>query len=160
MRPASMTRLLPAALPALALAALCTCLACAAPALAADQAFAGDDAAYVDWAWKNCAMVSTAKLRGLVDQARAKSNDAFQLKYEQQYRKIVDANPAPAETKRTCEQVAGWYGTIGSRITELVDAKSSKPTAAGKSIGSKASTDLENSGRRGGGGGGGKRGGN
>ena len=128
-------------------------LLCAAPA-AADKAFGGDDAAYIDWAWKNCEMVSTKKQHDLVDQARNKGNDAFQRSYEQQYVKIVAANPTPAEARRTCELVKNWYGRDGDRISELVQIKTEKPTAPGTNVGSRSPA----SGAKGGGGGS-KRGG-
>ena len=139
----------------IATAALLTALICGTTAaVAAEKAFGGDDAAYVDWAWKNCDMVSTDKQHDLVDKARTKNNDAFQRGYEAQYNKILAANPAPAEVKRTCEQVRDWYGPLGSKIATLVASKVASKQGAGVSVGSKSS-----SGSSGGGGGGGKRGG-
>ena len=142
-----------------AMAVLLASLLCCGPAVAADKVFSGEDAAHIDWAWKNCEMASTKKLHGLVDQARTKGNDAFQRGYEQQYRKIVASTPAPADAKRTCDQIRGWYGPLGTRISELIEPKVDKPSVAGTSVGSKSSSPS--SGKSGGrnGGGGGKRGG-
>lgn len=119
----------------------------------ADKAFSGEDAAYIDWAWKNCAVTSTNRQHDLVEQARNKSNDAFQRAYEAQYRKIIDTTPGPPEVRRTCESVKEWYGSSGSRIAALIQNNSEKGTVAGTVVGTKASSQP-GGGKRGGGGGG------
>lgn len=122
-------------------------------AMAAEKAFTGEDAAYVDWAWKNCEFVSTKKEHDLVSQAAAAKGDAFQRGYELQYRRIIDGTPA-TEVRRTCEAIMGWYGPVGTRITELIDAKEYKAPVAGTSIGPKSppqpNSAASNSGKRGG----------
>ena len=135
-------------------AALVVAYGCAA--VAAEKAFSGDDAAYIDWAWKNCELVSTKKEHDLVELARNNGNDAFQRGYEQQYSRIVSANPGPADVKRTCEQIKGWYGTSGALIADLLQVKTDKPAVAGTSVGSNTSSSGKSGGR---GGGGGRRGG-
>jgi hypothetical protein len=133
------------------LAALLIC----SGAIAAEKSFTGDDAAYVDWAWKNCGMQSTPKERGLVDRANANAGDAFQRSYTAQYNKITAQAKDQAETKRVCETVNGWYGPTGSRIAELVGAKNVKPDSPGVST----SATSKSAGEKGGGRRGGKRGG-
>ncbi len=122
-------------------------------AAAAEKAFTGEDAAYADWAWKNCGMAATAKEGALVDRAGSALGNAFQRSYEQQYQKLIDTVPAGAETKRQCETVVGWYGPVGSRIADLIASKDGKPAAPGVSVGSPASSKSQGSGsgKRGGG---------
>ena len=126
----------------------------------ADKAFTGEDAAYIDWAWKNCEIKSTTKQHGLVDEARNKNNDAFQRSYEASYLKLVAANPEgdSAAVRRTCTSVKEWYGSSGTRIAALIEAKGDRGSVAGTSVGSKSSSQAGGGGNRGGGGGG-KRGG-
>ena len=137
--------------------AMLAALACCEPA-AADKAFGGEDAAYVDWAWKNCQLVSSKKEHDLVDTARGKASDAFQRSYEQQFYKIVAATPTPLEVRHTCEHVTEWYGPAGVRIEGLVAAKRDKPDVAGTSVGSPA-TSPSSGGKSGGRVGGGRGGG-
>ena len=127
------------------------------PAVAAEKAFSGEEAAYVDWAWKNCQLVSTKKEHDLVEQVRGKAGDAFQRSYEQSYTKIVTATPTALEVRHTCEHVTEWYGPNGSRIEGLVAGKLDKPAVAGTSIGSSSSQPP--AGAKSGGRGGGRRGG-
>ena len=102
-------------------------------AAAADRAFGGEDAAYIDWAFKNCQVASTDKERGLASQASAKSGDVFARAYEAQYRKLADGDGPAKARQATCEQIVAWYGPLGSRIAELVNQKVEKPEAAGSS---------------------------
>ena len=110
-------------------------------AAAADRAFGGEDAAYIDWAFKNCQIASTDKERGLASQASAKSGDVFAKAYEAQYRKLADGAGAATARQATCESIVGWYGPLGSRITELVIQKVEKPADTGASAGSNRPPD-------------------
>ena len=128
-------------------------------AIAAERAFTGEDAAYIDWAWKSCGLIGTDKQHTLADSARTKGGDAFQKTYEQSYYKISGATPQPSDVKKMCEQVTGWYGASGSKIAALVTVKTEQPAVAGTTVGSKASSQSSAGGKRSGGGGGGRRGG-
>ena len=103
--------------------------------IATDKPFAGDDAAYIDWAWKSCELLSTKKQHELADQARAKFGDAFMRGYEQQYNKILAAVATPPEKKRMCESIKDWYGPLGTRIPELIVTKDTRPVAPGTLVG-------------------------
>lgn len=92
-------------------------------ATAADRLFAGEDAAYIDWAFSNCKIVSTDKERGLASQASSKGGEAFVKAYERQFHKLAEAAGSAAARAAACEQVNAWYGPLGSRIPELLDAK-------------------------------------
>lgn len=110
-------------------------------ATAAEKAFAGEDAAYIDWAFKNCQIASTDKERGLASQASAKSGEVFARAYGAQYRKLADGAGAATARQATCESIVGWYGPLGSRITELVIQKVEKPADTGASAGSNRPPD-------------------
>ena len=107
-------------------------------AAAADRAFGGEDAAYLDWAFKNCQVASTDKERGLASQASAKSGEVFARAYEAQYRKLADGDGPAKARQATCEQIVAWYGPLGSRIAELVNQRIEKPEAVGSNAGSSA----------------------
>ena len=114
----------------------------AAGTVHSQKAFSGDDAAHVDWAWKNCGVEATAKERGLVETTAKATGDRFQKTYEQGYNAVIAKTAAPADLRRMCETIKGWYGTSGSRIDGLVTVKGTAPEVIGKSIGQPA-TSLE-----------------
>ncbi len=89
---------------------------------AADRPFAGEDAAYVDWAFANCKIVSTQKARGLASEASSKGGEAFAKAYERQFLKLAQPAATAAARAATCDQVKAWYGPLGSRIPELLNA--------------------------------------
>lgn len=98
-------------------------------AFAADV-LTGKDAAYIDWAARNCGMKGTPKEHGLLDAARAKGAAAFEKQYLLQFedKKLAQALATPAQTRSMCEEIKSWYGASGSRIEGLVQA-ASEPTA-------------------------------
>ena len=110
-------RLLP-----LAAALLC------APALA-EKAFSPDDAAYIDWSWKNCETTSTEKEHQLADAATAGS-DKFHEQYQKAFHKLADVTRAASETERLCVTILGMYGPSASVIPDLIVAKGETPPAA------------------------------
>ncbi len=122
------------------------------PAASAEKAFTGEDAAYIDWAFKTCEMVSTPKEHALADAAAQKA-EAYTRGYSQQMQKLIDAPPPASEllAKEKCDEVKSWYGPVGTRIAGLINDKN-KPAAAGTSVGSKATgASSGGSGKRSGG---------
>ena len=111
-------RLLP-----LAAALLC------APALA-DKAFGPEDAAYIDWSWKNCETTSTEREHQLADAATASGGDKFHEQYQKAFHKLADVTRAASETERLCIAILGMYGPSASVIPDLIVAKGETPPAA------------------------------
>ena len=101
----------------------------------AQKAFSGEDAAHVDWAWKNCAVEATAKERGLVEATAKTAGDKFQKAYEQGYNAVIAKTADPAAVRRMCESISEWYGASGSRVEGLIAEKGARPETAGRSIG-------------------------
>lgn len=103
----------------------------------AQRAFSGEDAAHVDWAWKNCSVEATGKERSLVEAAaKSTAGDKFQKAYEQAYNALIAKTAEPAALRRVCQSIQEWYGPGGSRIDGLVAAKGASPAEiTGKSIG-------------------------
>lgn len=103
----------------------------------AQKAFSGEDAAHVDWAWKNCGVEATGKVRGLVEAAaKSAAGDKFQKAYEQAYNALIAKTAEPAALRRMCASIQEWYGAGGSRIEGLVAEKGARPEdITGKSIG-------------------------
>jgi len=99
-----------------------------APALA-DKAFAPEDAAYIDWSWKNCETTSTQKEHELADAATAKDRDTFHKQYQKQLKKLTDVQRAASETGRLCATILGMYGPGASVIPDLIVAKGETPPA-------------------------------
>ena len=96
-------------------------------ATAADRLFAGEDAAYIDWAFSNCKIVSTQKERELASQASSKGGEAFVKAYERQFHKLAEAATSATARAAACEQVKAWYGPLGTRIPELLNATVERP---------------------------------
>ena len=88
-------------------------------ATAADRLFAGEDAAYIDWAFSNCKIVSTQKERGLASQASSTGGETFVKAYERQFHKLAETASSATARTAACEQVKAWYGPLGSRIPAL-----------------------------------------
>lgn len=118
----------------------------------AAEVLTGKDAAYIDWAARNCAMKSTPKEHGLIDAARAKGAAAFEKQYMQQAedKQLAAAASSAGRIKSTCEDITSWYGRSGSRIEGLIQpiaeptapapsspAASAKRPDAGPNIGGK-----------------------
>ena len=91
-------------------------------ATAAGRLFAGEDAAYIDWAFTNCKIVSTQKERGLASQASSTGGETFVKAYERQFHKLAETASSATARTAACEQVKAWYGPLGSRIPALLDA--------------------------------------
>ncbi len=106
----------------------------------AQRAFTGDDAAHVDWAWKNCGVEATAKERGLVEAAAKAGGDKFQKAYEQGYNAVIAKTGESAALRRMCAAIQEWYGSSGSRIEGLVAEKGAAPDSKGTSIGRPATS--------------------
>lgn len=112
------------------------------------KSFSGGDAAYVDWAWKNCGLQATSKERGLVETTAKMAGDKFQKSYEQEYNAVIAKTADPAAVRRMCETIKQWYGAGGSRIEGLVAAKGTAPDIAGKSIGKPSTSQKGHGGGR------------
>lgn len=117
----------------------------------AAEVLSGKDAAYIDWAARNCGMRSTPKEHGLVEAARAKGVGLFEKQYMQQYedKRLAEALSTPSQTGSMCDDIKSWYGRSGSIISDLVQA-SGDPIAATPS-GPGAAFKAEPGGKGGGG---------
>jgi hypothetical protein len=100
-----------------------------APELA-DKAFSPEDAAYVDWSWKNCETTSTQKEHELADAATASGGDKFHEQYQKAFHKLADVTRSASETERLCTTILGMYGPSASVIPDLIVAKGETPPAA------------------------------
>ncbi len=105
---------------------------------AAAEVLTGRDAAYIDWAARNCGMKGTPKEHGLLDAARAKGAAAFEKQYMQQFadKKLSDAANSQQQTQAMCEDIKSWYGASGSRIDGLVQSASDPASTASTNVGS------------------------
>jgi hypothetical protein len=88
------------------------------------------DAAHIDWAVKNCDVVSTPTERNSADAARAKDQAKFQTQYEDEYKKILAATESSASQSKMCQRIKEWYGPLGAKIADLISLKSESSTAA------------------------------
>ena len=102
-------------------------LACV-PALA-EKAFSPEDAAYIDWSWKNCETTSTQKEHDLADAATAKDRDEFHELYQKAFHKLADVTRTANQTEQLCARILDMYGPGASVIPDLVVAKGEKPPA-------------------------------
>jgi len=109
------------------LSTLLMALACSNIALA-DKPFSGEDAAYVDWAVKNCEGKSTDKEHAMVDQANAKDAPGFLRKYLG--KDLSGALATPSKQAALCAQIKDWYGPQGSRFADLLSWQSAPTSAA------------------------------
>jgi hypothetical protein len=87
------------------------------PALA-QKPFSGEDAALIDWGWKNCKFKHTDKVRGLV--AVAAREAAYTQVYSKFYQSIVARASGSAAIRRMCESIADDYGPLGSKFSGLL----------------------------------------
>jgi hypothetical protein len=131
--------------------ALCALLVVAPSAHAAD-ALTGKDAAYIDWAARNCGMKSTPKEHGLIEAARAKGVAAFEKQYLQQFedKSLTQALASPGQTRSKCEDIKSWYGASGSRIEGLVQnvSDATAPTPSSETKGAKSQSEGPKGGKR------------
>jgi len=104
---------------------LAAALLCA-PALA-DKAFSPEDAAYIDWSWKNCETKSTDKEHQLADAATTGGGEKFHEQYKKALQKLTDVTRTPTETERLCTTILGMYGPSASVIPDLIVAKGEAP---------------------------------
>ena len=111
---------------ALALPLVVTLLA--APALA-EKAFGPEDAAYIDWSWKNCETASTQKEHDLADQATAKDRSKFHEQYQKALEKLAAQQRPASEVERLCKNIFGMYGPSASVIPDLIYVKGETPPA-------------------------------
>ena len=89
------------------------------PGLAlADKQLSGEDAAYIDWAVKNCGVKSTDKEHVMLDQANAKDATDFLRKYRS--KNLSDAQSSSAKLATMCADIKAWYGPYGSRFAGLI----------------------------------------
>jgi hypothetical protein len=91
--------------------------------------FLGIDAAHVDWAVKNCDVVSTVTERNFADAARAKDQAKFLAQYEDEYRKLLAATEASTSQSKMCERIKEWYGPLGAKIADLISWKGDSSAA-------------------------------
>jgi hypothetical protein len=97
-----------------------------APALA-EKPFGPEDAAYIDWSWKNCETASTQKEHRLADGATTSGGEKFHEQYQKALHKLTDVTRSPSEREKLCETILGMYGLGASVIPDLIVAKGEKP---------------------------------
>jgi hypothetical protein len=100
-----------------------------APALA-EKAFSPEDAAYIDWSWKNCETTSTPKEHALADTGTAAGGEKFHEQYQKALHKLTDVTRPASEKEKLCETILGMYGPGASVIPDLIVAKGEKPPEA------------------------------
>ena len=100
-----------------------------APALA-EKAFSPEDAAYIDWSWKNCETTSTPKEHALADTGTAAGGEKFHEQYQKALHKLTDVTRPTSEKEKLCETILGMYGPGASVIPDLIVAKGEKPPEA------------------------------
>jgi hypothetical protein len=88
----------------------------------ADGRLTGKDAAYIDWAAKNCGLKSTDKEHAMVDQASARDRDGFLRRYLEQFQSkgLADALRNAQQEEAMCKNIRVWYGPLGARIGDLL----------------------------------------
>lgn len=96
-----------------------------APAIA-EKAFSPEDAAYIDWSWKNCETTSTQKEHQLADAATTSGGEKFHEQYQKALHKLTDVTRPASEKERLCETILGMYGPGASVIPDLIVAKGEK----------------------------------
>ena len=102
-------------------------MACA-PALA-EKPFDAEDAAYIDWSWKHCETMSTAKEHALADAANASGGEKFHAEYQKQFHKIADVERSTEQIQRLCATIQDRYGPGASLFPDLISARGEKPSA-------------------------------
>ena len=95
----------------------------------ADKAFSPEDAAYIDWSWKNCETTSTQQEHQLADAATASGGGKFHEQYQKASHKLADVTRSASERERLCATILGMYGPGASVIPDLIVAKGETPTA-------------------------------
>jgi hypothetical protein len=98
------------------------------PAMGGEN-FTGRDAAYIDWGVKNCSAVSTDKEHAMVDKANAKNGNAFLEQYQNESNKLAAASATPRKQEDICADIKEWYGSLGSRIADLLRWSQEKPSS-------------------------------
>ena len=96
-----------------------------APAMA-EKAFSPEDAAYIDWSWKNCETNSTPKEHQLADAATTSGAEKFHEQYQKALNKLNDVTRPTSEKEKLCETILGMYGPGASVIPDLIVAKGEK----------------------------------
>jgi hypothetical protein len=95
----------------------------------ADKAFSPEDAAYIDWSWKNCETTNTEQEHRLADAATAGGGDKFHEQYQKALHKLADVTRSASERERLCATILGMYGPGASVIPDLIVAKGETPPA-------------------------------
>jgi hypothetical protein len=96
------------------------CIGVASSPALGGESFSGRDAAYIDWGVKNCGAVSTDKEHAMAEKANARNGNAFIEQYQDESNKLVAASGAPRKQENICADIKEWYGSFGSRITDLL----------------------------------------
>ena len=97
-----------------------------APAMA-EKAFSPEDAAYIDWSWKNCETTSTQKEHQLADVATTSGGEKFHVQYQKALLKLNDVTRPASEKEKLCVAILGMYSPGASVIPDLLVAKGEKP---------------------------------
>jgi hypothetical protein len=133
-------------------------LLCATP-VAAEPVFTAEDAAHMDWAFKNCGLITTNKEHVLADKALEAGGEAFRPAYEKAYAKIAASIATKNESSGLCDRIRSLYGKDGSRFADLLVPKGTstadQPTSSGPKAAGDKGSGKRGGGKRGGGGGGG-----
>ena len=120
-------------------------------AAGAAEVISGRDAAYIDWAVRNCAVKSSAKEHGLIDQSKLINETAFTRDYMSAFQSkvLADAISTPQKTDTLCTEIKAWYGPIGSRIADLLVWAEAPPPDKPKAATATAKGDGGRRGHRG-----------
>jgi hypothetical protein len=96
-----------------------------APAIA-EKTFSPEDAANIDWSWKNCETNSTPKEHQLADAATTSGGEKFHEQYQKALNKLNDVTRPASEKEKLCETILGMYGPGASVIPDLIVVKGEK----------------------------------
>lgn len=86
----------------------------------------GKDAAYIDWAVRNCEVASTDKEHMLIERMTPKDRVVFSKQYESI--NLTALVETPAKQEAMCKDIRAWYGPDGSRIAGLLKWERSPST--------------------------------
>ena len=101
-------------------------LALAGASALAEKPFEAEDAAYIDWSWKHCETMSTAKEHALADAANASGGEKFHAEYQKQFHKIADVERSTEQIQRLCATIQDRYGPGASLFPDLISARGEK----------------------------------
>ena len=108
----------------------------------ADRALTGEDAAYIDWAARNCGVKGTEHEQQMVEQANASGREAFLHGYSKQLESkvLTSALDTLARQQSLCADIKDWFGPSGSRISNLIEWQGTPASGAPEKTSATAGT--------------------